>query len=132
MKTNPLTQGSISSKLSGLGTVNWEMVKNRASEIALINRRPDNQIQEEDWEEAVSELTGGTELGTPEVERLSEADASKEETGYESPSEDTDMEGHSVSARLVEQGILEAEHDTMLQAAMSKIPQPNSKPNAKE
>jgi hypothetical protein len=32
----------------------------------------------------------------------------------------------------VEQGILEAEHDTMLQAALSKIPRPNSKPNAKE
>lgn len=124
MKTNPLTQGSIASKLSGLGTVNWEMVKIRASQIALINNRPDNQIQKEDWDEALSELIGGTELDTPEVERLSEADASKEESGYESPSEDTDQEGHSVSARLVEQGILEAEHDTMLRAAMSKIPRP--------
>ncbi len=122
MKTNPLMQGSISSKLSGLGTVNWEMVKNRASEIALINNRPDNQIHEEDWDEALSELTGGTELDTPEVERLSEANSSKEETGHESPSEDTDQEGHSVSARLVEQGILEAEHDTMLRAAMSQTP----------
>ena len=124
MKTNPITQGSISSKLSGLGAVNWEMVENRASEIALINNRPYHQIQKEDWDEAVSEMTGGTELDIPEVERLSEANASKGETGYESPSEDTDMEGHSVSARLVEQGILEAEHDTMLRAAMSKIPQP--------
>ena len=124
MKINPLTQGAISNHLSGLGTINWQMVKQRASEIALINSRPDNQIQEDDWNEAVSELTGGVELGTPEVERLSEADVSKGESGYESPSEDTDLEGHSVSARLVEQGILEAEHDTMLRAAMSRIPRP--------
>jgi len=122
MKTNPLTQGSISSKLSGLGTENWDMVTKRAFEIALINKRPNHQVRQEDWDEAVSELTKVTELDTPEIKRLSEAEASKEKSGYESPSEDNDLEGHSVSARLVEQGILEAEHDTMLRAINVKDP----------
>ncbi len=123
MKTNPLKQGSISANLTGLGAITWEMVKKRASEIALINARADGQIQEADWIEAMKELTGETDedplLG---FELLSEANTSKPRRGYETPSEDTDHEGHSTSARLVEQGIEEAEHDTMVRAVEKPTP----------
>ena len=118
MKTNSLKQGSISVNLSGVGIVTWEKVKQRAAEIALINGRSAHKIHDSDWIEARRELTGEIDedplLG---FELLGDVATSEPRSGYETPGEDTDQEGHSTSARLVEQGIEEAEHDTMLKAA---------------
>lgn len=123
MNTNPLKKGMIGVNLSGIGTVTWEMVKQRAAEIALINARPEGRIEVSDWIEAKRELTGETKADPSGYELLSSAHASRPKIAQESPSEDTDQEGHSISAQLVEQGLEEAEHDTMLQAA--KNPRPN-------
>jgi len=118
MNTNPLKQGNIAVNLSGIGTVTWEMVKQRASEIAVINGRTDGRIQESDWVEARSELTGSMEADpTAGTEGWSSAIGGTGKVAPESPGEDTDEEGHSTSAQLVEQGLQEAEHDTMLRAA---------------
>lgn len=118
MNTNPLKQGNITVNLSGIGTVSWEMVKQRASEIAVINGRTDGRIQESDWEEARRELTGAVEADpTAGTEGWSATIGGRGKVAPESPGEDTDQEGHSTSAQLVEQGLQEAEHDTMLRAS---------------
>jgi hypothetical protein len=116
MKTNPLKQGSISSNYSAIGTVTLEMVKRRAFEIARINGRQRGQIEVSDWMQAKNELTGEPDEDPSDYRLWSSANSSSAKTAEESLSEDTDEEGHSTSARLVEQGIEEAEHDTMLKA----------------
>jgi|LakMenEpi03Aug12_release.lakeMendotaPanAssembly.Ray.scaffolds.fasta_scaffold228576_1 type IV secretory pathway TrbL component len=128
MNTNPLKQGNIAVNLSGIGAVTWEMVKQRASEIAAINGRTDGRIQESDWEEARRELTGSVEADpTAGTEGWGSTIGGRGKVALESPGEDTDEEGHSTSAQLVEQGLQEAEHDTMLRASKRpiRIPIPN-------
>ena len=117
MKTNPLKQGSISVNYSGIGMVTLEMVKRRAAEIAKINGRKAGEVELSDWELAKHELTGEFDEDLSDHKRWAFANASIGKSAYQSPSEDTDQEGHSTSARLVEQGIDEAEHDTMLKAS---------------
>ena len=125
MNTNPLKQGNIAVNLSGIGTVSWEMVKQRASEIAVINGRTDGRIQESDWEEARRELTGAVEADpTAGTEGWSSTIGGRGKVAPESPGEDTDQEGHSTSAQLVELGLQEAEHDTMLRASRRSRPSP--------
>jgi len=117
MKTNPLMQGSISANYSGIGTVTLEMVKRRAAEIAKINGRPHGEIEVSDWVLAKHELTGELDEDPADYRRWSSAYASTGKMAPESPSEEGDQEGHSTSAGLVEHGMEEAEHDTMLKAA---------------
>lgn len=125
MNTNPLKKGNIAVNLSGVGTVTWEMEKQRASEIAVINGRSDGRIQESDWEEARKELTGAAEADpTAGSEGWSSTIGGRGKVAPESPGEDTDQEGHSTSAQLVEQGLQETEHDTMLRASRRPIPNP--------
>ena len=101
------------------------MVRARAVELAVINGRSAQGMSSADWDEAKRELTGGQEMdprqtmleSLPEEERWDPVPGS---TGFQvpdSPPEDEDDEGRSEGAQLVEQGVAEAEHDQMLQAA---------------
>lgn len=110
---------------SGIGTVSREMVRKRAVELAIINGRSAHEASKSDWEQAKRELTGKSDIdpneaileSAPESERWDPIPGSTGHKAPESSSEDEDDDGRSDSARLVEQGVEEAEHDQMLRAA---------------
>jgi len=124
MKTNPLKQGILTEHSAGVGTVTRTMVRERAVELAVIDGRTAQDVTKSDLEQARRELTG--EPGTDEKELLLEAVPESERwevvsgsTGFKVPaaaSEDEDDEGRSDNARLVEEGVAEADHEQRLQA----------------
>ena len=128
MKTNPLKQGALTENSAGIGTVTPEMVRERAVELALINGHSTQEISTSDWEQAKRELTGEPEMdpeqaileSAPESERWDPVAGSIGHKVQEAFSEDEDDDGRSDSAQLVQQGIDEAEHDQMLQAAKAQ------------
>lgn len=125
MNKNPLNKGNLTENAAGLGTVTPEMVEARARELAVIAGRVPPEPTESDYEQAQRELTGGTEIdpdeialeSAPESERWDPVSGSTGHQTQDSLGEDEDSEGRSESAQLVEEGIKEAEHDQMLQAA---------------
>jgi hypothetical protein len=125
MKANPLKQGILTENSAGVGTVTRGMVRERAVELAVINGRAAQDVSKSDWEQARRELTGQPETApeeailesAPEAERWDPVPGSTGNKAWESASEDTDEDGRSDSARLVEEGIAEAGHDQMVQAA---------------
>ncbi len=125
MNKNPLNKGILTENGVGIGTVTHEMVAMRARELASIAGRVGSQASEQDYERAQRELTGGSEIdddvevleSIPESERWDPVPGSVGHQTEDSLGEDEDNEGRSESAQLVEEGIKEAEHDQMLQAA---------------
>ena len=125
MNTNPLKQGALIENSNGIGTVTCGMVSERAVELAHINGRSAHEASQTDWEQAKRELTGETEMdpnqaileSAPESERWDPVYGSTGDKAPVAPSEDEDDEGQSDSTRLFEEGVHEAEHDQMLQAA---------------
>ncbi len=127
MNRNPLTKGAILENFTGLGTVTRGMVRERAVELALINGRRAQDVTKADWDQAKRELTGGSDEdpnealldSVPESERW---DVVQGSMGYQVPEtpgdDDEDDDGRGESAQLVEEGVAEAEHDQMLQAAI--------------
>lgn len=124
MKTNPLKKGVITDKSAGIGTVTQAMVKQRAIELAIINGRSRKNVLESDWEQARRELTGGDELdpkelkldSIPESEEWDPVPGSEGHKAFEMPSEDEDADGRIDATRMFEEGMDEAEHETMLEA----------------
>ena len=107
-----------------IGTVTSEMVEARARELAAINGR--SQPSKADYQQAKRELTGEEETdpqGESREESVPESDGWEPVPGStgrqaaDSLGEDEDSEGRSESAQLFEEGISEAEHDQMRQAA---------------
>ncbi len=124
MNKNPLNKGMIEENSVGIGEVSSEMVDDRAKELALIAGRPVTWL---DDEQAMGELTGGDGLNDKQVllESLSEDErwapvaGSTGEQAEESVQEDEGEDGQSNSAQLYEEGVREAAHDQMLQAAIA-------------
>jgi hypothetical protein len=125
MEQNPLTKGILAENFIGIGTVTREMVLKRAQELAMINGHSSNQVLQSEFEQATRELTGGSDIdpkeaaleSVPESERWDPVPGSTGHKAPESSDEDEDNEGRSEGERLVEEGVQEAEHDQMLQAA---------------
>src|ERR1017187_2450024 len=125
MKQNPLTKGIVAENFTGIGTVTEEMVVKRARELALINGRTAKQVSKSDLDQAKRELTGGTDISpkeaaiesVPESERWDPVPGSTGHKAAESADENEDAEGRSEGEQLVEEGVSEAEHTQMLQAA---------------
>jgi hypothetical protein len=125
MSKNPLNKGVLIENAVGIGTVTPEMVEARARELAVIAGRVPPQPSQVDYQQAKRELTGEPEMDAEEeaLEQIPESerwDPAPGSTGHHTPDsfdEDEDSEGRSESAQLVEEGIKEAEHDQMLQAA---------------
>ena len=125
MKNNPLKQGVLTENAEGIGTVSRKMVRERAVEIAVINGRSAQEASKSDWDQAKLELTGVADIDPKEAILESAAETERWDpvpgsTGHKAPesaSEDEDDEGRTDSAKLVEEGIGEAEHDQRLQAA---------------
>ena len=125
MNKNPLNKGALTENAVGIGTVTPGMVEARARELAVIAGRIPPQPSQVEYEQAKRELTGGPELDAketaleliPESERWNPVPGSTGHQAPESVGEDEDSDGRSESAQLVEEGVKEAEHDQMLQAA---------------
>ena len=135
MNKNPLNKGILTENGSGIGTVTPEMVEARACELAAIAGRVPPQPSKVDYEQAELELTGEPETDVqeaaleliPESERWDPVPGSTGSHTPDSLGEDEDSEGRSESAQLVEEGIKEAEHDQMLQAARAAQKKDQSK-----
>ena len=121
---NLLKDGQMTENGKGIGTVTRGMVKERAVELAIINGRPASEVSITDWEQAKRELTGGSDADLKdtllesalESERWDPVPGSTGQKAPESTSDDENEDGQSDSAKLVEEGVTEAEHDQMLQA----------------
>ena len=128
MKTDPLKQGALTENGAGIGTVTQEMVRERATELAVIAGRSEDDVSVFDLEQAKRELTGETDIdpkeaileAAPESERWDPTDGSTGHKVEATSNEDEDGEGRSDSERLVEEGVAEAEHDQMVQAAKAE------------
>ena len=110
---------------AGIGTVTRQMVRARAEELALIDGRSPQEVSQSDLDEAKRELTGEPENdpneaaleSAPESERWDPVAGSTGHKTLVTSNDDEDEEGRSDSERLVEEGVAEAGHDQMLQAA---------------
>jgi hypothetical protein len=121
MKTIRRTHGKISEHFKGLGTVTSDTVVARAREIALINGRTPNQFNQDDFEEAKLELTGGLFDGGTEEEKdgtteLVAWDENPNESGHAARRARPEDE-QSAAEQLVEEGMEEAEHEHMVEGA---------------
>lgn len=114
MNNNPINKGAITDNFIGIGTVSRRMVRERAVELAIINGRFAQDASKSDWEQAKRELSGEPDSDTKENALESVPDSAGIQVP-ELPGEED--EGQSESVQLVEQGVAEAEHDQMLQAA---------------
>ena len=122
---NPLKEGALTENSAGIGTVTPKMVRQRAAELAVIDGHPVQEVSNSECEEARRELTGEPDTdpreaaleSAPESERWDPVPGSAGHKVPAAPSEDEDEEGRSDNERLVEEGVAEAEHDQMVQAA---------------
>ena len=125
MEMNLLKEGALIENSVGIGTVTRGMVRERAVELAVINGRFAQDASKTDWEQAKRELMGESDADPKDVLLESAAESERWDPVYGSPgrkvqvvfNDDEDEEGRSDSERLVEEGVQEAEHDQMLQAA---------------
>jgi shikimate 5-dehydrogenase len=102
-----------------VGTVTPEMVRQRAREIAIINGRPTNHCTKQDIQEAQRELTGGLASTQDEEDMIISATSWGEEPGskgYPVEKEEA-VDEQQIAQELVEQGMNDAEHDQMVEAA---------------
>ncbi|MBL9211387.1 MAG: hypothetical protein JNL92_13030 [Opitutaceae bacterium] len=125
METNPLNHGVLTESGVGIGEVTRQMIHERAAEIALINGHPASEVTLSEWDQAKRELSGEPTIGpttalllsAPESDRWNPVPGS---TGHQAPvsgSEEEDADGRNEAAQLFEEGVGEAAHDQMLQAA---------------
>ncbi len=120
MKENRIEEGRFSENAHGLGTVTEEMVRQRASELAVINGRPPNRVLNTDLDQARRELTGEERL-TPEP---TAADQLPEDERWNPVAESAGHKAETVPApdeqtfaeKLVEEGVEDAEQDQMVKA----------------
>ena len=121
MKKSRPGHGKISDHFKGMGTVTSDMVTERAREIALINGRPPNHYNQDDFMEAKRELTGAT----PEADGEGEEDAlAGLVTWDEAPGaagqpveKEKPEDEQTCAAQLAEEGLDEAEHEQMVEGA---------------
>jgi hypothetical protein len=125
MKKNPLNKGMISENAVGIGEISDEMIAQRAKEIGLILG---HQVSKRDHDQALRELTDGPVRdpkqayleSVTEDGRWDPVPGTMGHKAHESASEDEDEDGRNESAQLVEEGVSEAGHDQMLQAARAE------------
>jgi len=124
MKIIPPKDAALIIDSTGVGTVTDKMVRERAVELAITDGRTAQEVSSSDLEQAKRELTGGSDMdpnealleSAPESERWDPLPGSTGRVIPVNSVDDEDDEGRSTSERLVEEGVLEAEHDQMRQA----------------
>ena len=122
MNTKPLHEGAILIHGNGVGTISYEMIRNRASELAVIDGRAAADASQADWDEAEQELTSGAEPASlesvPESERWNPIPGTSGQEAAVEFDDNEDEDGRSVEERLVQAGAAEADHDQKLAAAL--------------
>ena len=124
MKTNP--PSPLTGNSTGLGAVTRQMVRERAFELAIINGRSAQDATKSDWDQAMLELAGASDMdpkaavleAAPESEHWDPVPGS---TGRKIPvtaSADEDEDGRSYNEQMVEIGVAGAEHDQMRRAGL--------------
>lgn len=125
MNQDPLHEGALIFHGIGIGTVNRDMIRQRASELAAINGRLPDEASESDWDEAKRELTRQNEEdpkqllleSVPESGRWNPIPGSEGTEALVSFDDNENEEGQGIGARLYQEGVDEAGHDQMLEAA---------------
>jgi len=127
---NEFTQpgfGKVSNHGDGMGAPTPELVEQRAREIALIAERNPDEFTDADWEQARQELMGVATMTapeeTPESAELEDewpVVASNSGERVKRPGLDDDQ---MLGAHLVEGGVEEATHDSMVQARKDELSQ---------
>jgi hypothetical protein len=125
MKTDPSNEAALIINSTGIGTVTRKMVRERATELALINGRSFQDMSVADWEQAKRELTGGSDIdpketlleAAPESERWDPLPGSAGHIIPVASIDGEDDDGRSMGEKLIDEGVREAEHDQMLRAA---------------
>ena len=125
MKIIPPKDAALIIDSTGVGTVTDKMVRERAVELAIIDGRAAQEVSNSDLDQAKRELTGESDIdpkeaileSAPESERWDPLPGSTGRVVPVTSTDDEDDEGRGTSERLVEEGVLEAEHDQMRQAA---------------
>ena len=137
MKIESTTESALIINSTAVGTVTRKMVRERSVELALINGRAAGSVSKADWEQAKREMTGGLEMdaaealleSAPESERWDPLPGSAGQIVPVPSSDDgEDNDGTSLGERLVNEGLGEAGHDQMLQAARAEDEQDSEKP----
>jgi hypothetical protein len=134
MNINLLKKGILNQNGQGIGEVSREMLRQRAVELAVIDGRSEQDATKSDWEQAKRELTDEPEMdpqealleAAPESERWDPLPGS---SGHRAPvitTDSEDAEGRSDAEALVDEGVREAEHDLMLQAARAQQKEDNA------
>jgi hypothetical protein len=118
MKQSRMPLGKIVNHANGLGAPSMETVRERATELAMIDGR--TEYNERDWERAKVELHGGHSSiwGDSEdemVASVSERDMTVSDLGHRV--ENIRYDDADNALELVAEGMDEAVHDQMLQAA---------------
>jgi hypothetical protein len=129
MNTNPLHESAIIIHGIGIGAVTRGMVRQRAAELAAIDGREPHEASRSDWDEAQRELCGGAELdpqqtmleSVPESDRWNPVSGSEGHEALVAFGDNEDEDGRSVGERLYAEGVEEAGHDQMVEAAESDL-----------
>lgn len=125
MNTKPLREGAIMIHGNGVGTISYEMIRNRASELAEIDGREAADASQADWDEAERELTSWVEPASlesvPESERWNPISGTSGQEAAVEFDDNEDEEGRSVEERLVQAGAAEADHERKLAAARDAV-----------
>jgi hypothetical protein len=138
MKFDPLNEPLVMTNATAVGTVTRSMVRQRATELAVIDGRPAGEVSKADWEQAKRELTGGSEIDpneaaledAPESERWDPLPGSAGHIVTVPSSDDENEEGQSLGERLIDEGMKEAGHDQMLEAARADEAQERDNPSS--
>lgn len=113
--------GKISVHGNGMGVPTPELIEKRAREIALINERRPAEYTDADWDQARRELMGVETVTAAEdadevVDHMSERDEVPGESGHRAPRAGFE-DDETLGAQLVTDGLEEATHDQMVEAA---------------
>lgn len=131
MKQDPTNEGRFSLNGRGLGTVTEEMVRARASEIAVINGRGQHNLIEADLEQALRELQGEERLNPPATaaEKIPEDDrwGTTQDSGHKAETLAASDE-QTFAEKLVEEGVADAEHDQEVQATKQSLRREKRRP----
>ena len=118
-------QDNLPNNFASSVSVSAERIRARARELAQIAGRRPRYVTPADIEQARRELTVGEKPNAkdallesaPESQRWNPVPGSPGHQAPESPNEDENKAGEGVTERLVKEGVEEAEHDQMVQAA---------------
>lgn len=121
MNENSPPFGKIGVHGNGMGAPTPELVEKRAREIALIDERDPDEFTDEDWNKAQRELIGKDMLPSADdrderTDSMIDRDEVPDESGHRVPRSGFD-DDESLGSHLVNDGIEEAAHDQMVEAA---------------